>query len=113
MSAFAALPERLDLTTLPAALDPLLVALRRQAQGREPAPGIEPAPATGMPGGELLRIRGSTLRHFDSAAVAALVALIREGSNLGVRVQLEHLPEGLISLASVYGLHAEFGAPRA
>jgi len=53
------------------------------------------------------------LKHFDSAALAALVGLIREGSDLGYRVQFEHLPEGLVSLASVYGLHAEFGASQA
>jgi len=75
--------------------------------------GRAPAPATGLPTGEPLLINGLHLKHFDSAALAALVGLIREGSDLGYRVQFEHLPEGLVSLASVYGLHAEFGASQA
>jgi ABC-type transporter Mla MlaB component len=107
MSAFPALPERLDLTNLPGALDPLLLALRGQALARTPAS------ATGLSEEEPLVISGSHLRYFDSAALAALVGLIREGSELGFRVRFEHLPEGLVSLASIYGLHAELGASRA
>jgi ABC-type transporter Mla MlaB component len=97
----------------------LLLALRGQALARTPARGCTPAsgrtlaPATGLAEEEPLVISGSRLRYFDSAALAALVGLIREGSELGFRVRFEHLPEGLVSLASVYGLHAEFGASRA
>jgi phospholipid transport system transporter-binding protein len=47
----------------------------------------------------------SSLTRFDSSAVSAVLAWKRAGSALGRPVQIAGMPEGLLSLAQLYGLH--------
>ncbi len=44
------------------------------------------------------------LQHFDSAAVATLLAWQREASTLGKTLRITQLPPGLESLAKLYGV---------
>ena len=44
------------------------------------------------------------LQHFDSAAVATLLAWRRAASKLGKTLQISQLPHGLDSLAKLYGV---------
>ena len=44
------------------------------------------------------------LQHFDSAAVATLLAWQRAASKLGKTLDISQLPTGLDSLAKLYGV---------
>ncbi len=44
------------------------------------------------------------LQHFDSTAVAALIAWQRRAVEKGVPLRVSHLPQGLESLAGLYGV---------
>ncbi|NDC09906.1 MAG: STAS domain-containing protein [Oxalobacteraceae bacterium] len=44
------------------------------------------------------------LQHFDSAAIATLLAWQRASSNLGKTLHITQLPQGLGSLAKLYGV---------
>jgi len=101
MSLTLTLPERLDLSTLPEAVEPLLRALRARAGKLGDS---RPSDQREKP---RCLVDGSPLKRFDSSALAALIALIREGNQLGLGLGFEHLPEGLLTLASVYGVGAE------
>ncbi len=46
----------------------------------------------------------SRLEHFDSAAIAALLAWRRTAAAQGVSLRIGAAPEGLLSLARVYGV---------
>jgi phospholipid transport system transporter-binding protein len=45
-----------------------------------------------------------SLQHFDSAAVATLLAWQRAASKLGKTLHISQLPPGLDSLAKLYGV---------
>ncbi len=46
------------------------------------------------------------LQRFDSTAVAALLAWHRQAAGQGVPLRMTNLPQGLESLAQVYGVAA-------
>ena len=45
-----------------------------------------------------------SLQHFDSSAVAALLAWQRAAHDAGITLHVAHLPPGLASLARLYGV---------
>jgi phospholipid transport system transporter-binding protein len=51
-----------------------------------------------------LNIDASKLQHFDSSALAVLLAGMREAHQQGGQLQVQSLPERARSLAQVYGL---------
>jgi len=106
MTAPIALPARLDLSTLPGALDPVCEAVRRRALAREKPLRHPDGPGAALP--EVIVLDGSTLERFDSAALAALLVLQREAIAQGCRIRLEGMPKGLRTLASIYGLQDAF-----
>jgi len=84
----AAVPSEITVESAPQALDAARAALRAA-------------------GGGVLDL--SALQHFDSAAVAVLVALRREAGN---GVSFRNVPPNLRKLASLYGVEAAlFGPP--
>jgi phospholipid transport system transporter-binding protein len=54
---------------------------------------------------EVLAIDGSQLQRFDSSALAVLLECERLAQAWGKRFEVRRLPEKLIGLAKVYGVH--------
>ena len=46
----------------------------------------------------------ASLQRFDSSAVAALIEWQRDAASRGATLTLTNLPEGLLSLARLYGV---------
>ncbi len=56
--------------------------------------------------GGLVQVNASTLRHFDSSALAVLLALRRACTGVGASMVVQGLPGGLRDLAALYGVEA-------
>ena len=56
--------------------------------------------------GRLLLLDASGLLHFDSSALAVLLACRRQAQALGRQLQLQGMPEKLRELAALYGVLA-------
>ena len=53
-----------------------------------------------------VRVDASALRHFDSSALAVLLALRRACAGLDKTMVVQGLPDGLRDLAALYGVEA-------
>ncbi|MFN7753398.1 MAG: lipid asymmetry maintenance protein MlaB [Pseudomonadota bacterium] len=71
---------------------------------RNALPAIEPV--LEQAGGRVQRIDAAGLSDFDSAALAVMFEWERRARARGLRLAWEGLPQGLVSLARLYGVEA-------
>jgi len=94
-----------DLPALPASLRheqaDAYVQRCRVAIERSAAPDAAAAPA---PAGAVWPLDAAALQHFDSAALAALLAVSRLVRARGGRLQVQQMPLRLRELATLYGV---------
>ncbi|RMX04190.1 STAS domain-containing protein [Corticibacter populi] len=69
--------------------------------------------AEALSAGEPLQIDASALKQFDSAALAALLAVRREAEAKGIGFGVSGMSATLQSLADVYGIEELFAPPAA
>ena len=69
--------------------------------------------AAGVAGasGDELVVDAAALRHFDSSAVAVLLALRRLSGQAGKRLRVEAMPPHLRDLTQLYGVDGLFSTP--
>ena len=84
-------------------LPPVLTHAQAQACRAELAQAMAASPD------RVLLLDASDLQHFDSSALAVLLALQRAALGRGCRVQVRELPAQARQLAHVYGIESGLG----